>query len=74
MSHYSFIRCVRPVGKRFDIEENFLDDKSTGFELERSWIRSATALSRLLLVLAVAALYQTAQREQVVAAGLRRPC
>jgi hypothetical protein len=31
-------------GWRFDIEENFLDDKSNGFQLELSLIRSATAL------------------------------
>ncbi len=34
-------------GVRFDIEENFLDDKSNGFQLEASLIRSADALSRL---------------------------
>ena len=34
-------------GFRFDIEENFLDDKSNGFQLESSLIRSAAALTRL---------------------------
>ena len=34
-------------GLRFDIEENFLDDKSNGFQLESSLIRSADALTRL---------------------------
>ena len=34
-------------GLRFDIEENFLDDKSNGFQLESSQIRNAHALSRL---------------------------
>ena len=42
---------------RFDIEENFLDDKSAGFQLESSELRDADALSRLCLVLAVATLY-----------------
>ena len=33
-------------GLRFDIEENFLDDKSNGFQLESSLLRSADVLSR----------------------------
>jgi hypothetical protein len=59
-------------GVRFDIEENFLDDKSNGFQLESSLIRSAAALSRLCLVLAVATLYLVAQGTEVVARGKRR--
>jgi hypothetical protein len=59
-------------GKRFDIEENFLDDKSNGFQLESSLIRSAQALTRLCLVLAVATLYLVAQGTEVVARGHRR--
>jgi hypothetical protein len=42
---------------RFDIEENFLDDKSAGFQLAASEIRNAAALSRLCLLLATATLY-----------------
>lgn len=42
---------------RFDIEENFLDDKSAGFQLQASELRTAQALGRLCLVLAVATLY-----------------
>jgi len=42
---------------RFDIEENFLDDKSAGFQLESSELDDALALSRLLLILATATLY-----------------
>ncbi len=34
-------------GERFQIEEELLDEKSNGFQLERSEIRSAPALSRL---------------------------
>jgi len=59
-------------GARFDIEENFLDDKSNGFQLEASLIRSAQALTRLCFVLAVATLYLTAQGTAVVAADQRR--
>ena len=66
------LQTFREYSLRFDIEENFLDDKSNGFQLESSEIRSAMALSRLCLVLAVATLYLTAQGTQVVAQGKRR--
>lgn len=59
-------------GLRFDIEENFLDDKSNGFQLESSLIRSAQALSRLCLVLAVATLFLVCQGTEVVESGKRR--
>ena len=59
-------------GLRFDIEENFLDDKSSGFQLESSLIRSADALSRLCLVLAVATLFLVCQGTEVVESGRRR--
>lgn len=59
-------------GLRFDIEENFLDDKSNGFKLESSLIRSARALSRLCLVLAIATLFLVCQGVQVVNTGKRR--
>ena len=59
-------------GLRFDLEENFLDDKSNGFQLESSQIRSAKALERLCLVLALATLYLVSQGTAVVAAGQRR--
>jgi len=59
-------------GLRFDIEENFLDDKSNGFQLESSLIRSADALSRLCFVLAVATLFLVCQGVQVVEAHKRR--
>ena len=59
-------------GWRFDIEENFLDDKSNGFQLEASLIRSAKALERLCFVLAVATLYLISQGTQVVQEGKRR--
>lgn len=59
-------------GLRFDIEENFLDDKSNGFQLESSLIRSAQALTRLCLVLAVATLFLVCQGVDVVRSGQRR--
>lgn len=67
-SVYTFVE----YGRRFDIEENFLDDKSNGFQLERSLVRDAEALTRLCLVLAIATLYLVAQGTQVVAQHKRR--
>jgi Transposase DDE domain len=63
---------LEEYGRRFDIEENFLDDKSNGFQLESSLVRDADALTRLCLVLAVATLYLVAQGTQVVIADKRR--
>lgn len=65
-------QTFQEYGRRFDIEENFLDDKSNGFQLERSLVRDANALTRLCLVLAVATLYLVAQGTQVVAQQKRR--
>lgn len=59
-------------GLRFDIEENFLDDKSNGFQLESSLIRRAEALSRLCFVLAITTLYLVSQGVAVVEQGKRR--
>jgi len=59
-------------GLRFDIEENFLDDKSAGFQLEASELRDADALARLCLVLAVATLYLTSIGTAVVTLKRRR--
>jgi hypothetical protein len=59
-------------GQRFDIEENFLDDKSGGFQLESSLIREAAALQRVCFILAVATLYLVGTGSSVVALGLRR--
>ena len=66
------VQTCEEYGRRFDIEENFLDDKSNGFQLESSLVRDADALTRLCLVLAVATLYLVAQGTQVVAAQKRR--
>ena len=66
------LRTFEEYGRRFDIEENFLDDKSNGFQLESSLVRDADALTRLCFVVAVATLYRVAQGTQVVAAHKRR--
>jgi len=62
----------KEYGLRFDIEENFLDDKSNGFQLEDSKIRSAKELERLCMVLAVATLYLVSQGVEVVRKDKRR--
>jgi hypothetical protein len=49
-----------------------LDDQSNGFQLESSLIRSAAALERLCLVLALTTLYLVAQGTEVVPQGKRR--
>lgn len=66
------LQTFQQYGERFQIEEEFLDEKSNGFQLERSEIRSAPALSRLCLVMAVATLLLSVQGQQVVASGQRR--
>ena len=59
-------------GLRFDLEENFLDDKSAGFQIESSELRTAAALSRLGLILATATLYLVSTGTAVVHLGWRR--
>lgn len=66
------LQTFREYGLRFTIEENFLDDKSNGFNLESSMLRSAPALSRLCLVLAMTTLFLTATGVEVVKTGQRR--
>lgn len=66
------LQTFAQYGLRFDIEENFLDDQSNGWNIQRAEIRSLTALSRLWFILAVATLYVTAQGLAVVASGQRR--
>jgi hypothetical protein len=51
------LQTFTEYGLRFDIEENFLDDKSAGFQVESSEIRHDRALSCLFLILATATLY-----------------
>ena len=57
---------------RFDIEENFLDGQSAGWNVQRSMIRDVCALSRLWFILSVATLYVSAQGVHVVDSGKRR--
>ena len=66
------IATLDEYGLRFDIEENFLDDKSNVFQLESSRFRNAEAISRLCLVLAIATLFLVSQGTETVAAGDRR--
>lgn len=65
-------RLSRSYGFRFDIEENFLDDQSAGWNVQRSMIRDVCALSRLWFILAVATLYVSSQGVEVVDSGQRR--
>ncbi len=58
-------------GLRFDLEENFLDDKSAGFQLESGELRDADALARLGLVLATTTLYLVSTGTAIVTLGLR---
>jgi len=44
-----------------DFSNRLLDDKSNGFDLESSRLRSDPAISRLCLVIAMTALFLTAQ-------------
>ena len=57
---------------RFDIEENFLDDKSNGFQAEASRLDDAAAWERLFSILAVATLYFTSVGTGVVKLKFRR--
>ncbi len=58
-------------GLRFNIEENFPDDKSAGFNLENSRLQDSMAISRLCLILAVATVYLVSSGTAVVTLGLR---
>lgn len=71
-SQLTGLQTFTEYGLRFDIEENFLDDKSNGFQLEDSKLRSAPALERLFFAVATATLYLVAQGSEVVAQGRRR--
>lgn len=59
-------------GRRFDIEENFLDDKSNGFQLADSRLADAAVLTRLGLLLALATLFLVIQGVEVAARQQRR--
>jgi hypothetical protein len=59
-------------GLRFDIEEEFRDEKSGGFSLEKSRIEGPQALERLILVIAVATIITLNEGLAVVAEGNRK--
>jgi hypothetical protein len=59
-------------GLRFDIEENFLDDKSNGFQVESSKLDDPKAIERLFLIVAVATLHFTSVGVGVVKLKERR--
>jgi hypothetical protein len=65
------LRTLDEYGLRFDLEENFLDDKSAGFQLEAGEIRNTHALERLGLILATATLYLVSTGTAIVSLGLR---
>ncbi len=66
------LKTLEEYGLRFDIEENFLDDKSNGFQREASLMRSAKARERLCFVLAITTLYLVSVGTLVVKKGKRR--
>ena len=66
------VKTLEEYGLRFDLEENFLDDKSNGFQVEASRLTTPAALERLFLILAVATLYFTSVGVGVVRLHLRR--
>lgn len=66
------INTFHEYGLRFDIEENFLDDKSGGFQLESSELFDSQALVHLGLIMATATLYLVSSGLAVVARGLRQ--
>jgi hypothetical protein len=57
---------------RFDIEEEFKDEKSGGFNLEKSRVEGTEALQRLILVVAVATIITVNEGLAVVAEGNRK--
>ena len=66
------LQTFEEFGLRFDIEEGFLDDQSSGWNIQQSQIRDVCALSRLWFILALATLYVTAQGVDVVESGKRQ--
>jgi hypothetical protein len=65
------LKTFDEYGWRFDIEENFLDDKSAGFQLEASQLEDSQSISRLCLLLATATLYLVSTGTALVEMGRR---
>ena len=59
-------------GLRFDIEEEFRDEKSGGFVLEKSRVEGTEALERLILIIAVATIITLNEGLTVVKEGNRK--
>jgi hypothetical protein len=59
-------------GLRFCIEENFLDDKSAGFNLEDSGLEDSESISRLCLIIATATVYLVSTGKAIDDLGLRK--
>jgi hypothetical protein len=57
---------------RFNIEEEFLDNKSNGFQVESSKLDDPRAIDRLFLIIAVATLHFTCVGAEVVRRKCRR--
>jgi hypothetical protein len=57
---------------RFNIEEEFRDEKSGGFKLDKSRVEGTEALERLILVIAVATIITLNEGLEVVAEGNRK--
>ena len=66
------LHTLDEYGLRFDIEETFLDEKSSGFQLESSELETTDAIERLVLILAIATLHFTSIGLGVVQAKVRR--
>ena len=66
------LQTFEEFGLRFDIEEGFLDDQSSGWNVQKSEIRDGRALSRLWFILALATLYVSAQGVAVVESDKRQ--
>jgi hypothetical protein len=66
------VQTLADDGVRFDIAANCLEDQSHGFPLESSLLRSAKALARRWLVLAITTLYLVSQGTEVMTQGTRR--
>lgn len=65
-------RTFDEYGLRFCIEENFLDDKSAGFNLEDSELKCTEAISRLCLIIATATIYLVSTGKAIDDLGHRK--
>jgi hypothetical protein len=59
-------------GMRFDIEEEFKDEKSGGCALDKSRVKGTEAMERLILVIAIATIIMLNEGLAVVAEGNRK--